>query len=166
MAAEGRRRSPMHRRCSVDCPSFPPSVAPWARARSIWSNGRGLLRVNGPPHAGNLNAPRAVAQACLLYVLRCLVGLDLPLNEGALRPLRLELEPGGLFDPHHPAAVAGGNVETSQRLTDALLRALGAQAASQGTMNNLTVGTAAGAWYETIGGGGGAGPGFDGGDAV
>lgn len=128
--------------------------------------GEGWLTVTGPSHPGNRNAPRAVAQACLLYVLRCLVGLDLPLNEGALRPLHLELEPGGLFDPSPPRAVAGGNVETSQRLTDALLRALGAQAASQGTMNNLTVGTAAGAWYETIGGGGGAGPGFEGGDAV
>jgi 5-oxoprolinase (ATP-hydrolysing) len=72
------------------------------------------------------------------------------------------INPGGLFDPQYPAAVAGGNVETSQRLVDALLQAIGAQAASQGTMNNLTVGTPSGAFYETIAGGSGAGPGFAG----
>ncbi len=126
----------------------------------------GHLSIDAPAHAGNLNAPRAVAIAALLYVLRCIVRSDLPLSEGALRPLTLSVTPGGLLDPIHPAAVAGGNVETSQRLVDALLRALGAQAGSQGTMNNLTVGTPAGAFYETIGGGSGAGPGFDGAHAV
>lgn len=124
------------------------------------------LRVQAPAHHGNLNAPRAVAIAALLYAFRCLVDQPLPLNEGALRPFTLELDPGGLFDPGPTAAVAGGNVETSQRLVDAILRAVGAQAASQGTMNNLTVGTPKGAWYETIGGGGGAGPGFEGTSAV
>jgi 5-oxoprolinase (ATP-hydrolysing) len=128
---------------------------------------RGSLAIHGSAHPGNLNAPRAVAQAALLYVLRSLVDEPLPLlNEGSLSPVTLETTKGGLFDPQHPAAVAGGNVETSQRLVDALLRALGAQAGSQGTMNNLTVGTRAGVWYETIGGGSGAGPGFDGADAV
>lgn len=123
---------------------------------------RARISLGGPPHPGNLNTPRAVAVASLLYALRTLVGRPLPLGEGALRPIELEIEPGGLFDPQPPRAVVGGNVETSQRLVDALLRALGACAAGQGTMNNLTVGTPAGAWYETIGGGGGAGPGFDG----
>ncbi|MFT5681517.1 MAG: 5-oxoprolinase (ATP-hydrolyzing), partial [Myxococcota bacterium] len=127
---------------------------------------RGHLTIDAPAHPGNLNAPRAVAIAALLYVFRCLVDSDLPLSEGALRPLTLTVTPGGLLDPSFPAAVAGGNVETSQRLVDALLRALGAQAGSQGTMNNLTVGTPTGAFYETIGGGSGAGPGFDGAHAV
>jgi 5-oxoprolinase (ATP-hydrolysing) len=125
------------------------------------------LEITGPAHPGNLNAPRAVARAAVLYVFRSLVDEGLPiLNEGALRPIRLGLNPGGLFDPQYPAAVAGGNVETSQRLVDALLAALGAQAASQGTMNNLTVGTAAGSFYETIAGGAGAGPDFDGPSAI
>ncbi len=126
-------------------------------------DGRAVLRIEAPAHPGNLNAPRAVARASVLYVFRSLVEVGLPiLNEGALRPIEIQLESGGLFDPQHPAAVAGGNVETSQRLVDALLRAVGAQAGSQGTMNNLTVGTPSGTFYETIAGGAGAGPGFDG----
>lgn len=131
------------------------------------SGDRGCLTINAPRHPGNLNAPTAVAKATLLYVLRCLVNEPLPLlNEGSLQPVTLVVNPAGLFDPHEPSAVAGGNVETSQRLVDALLMAVGAQAASQGTMNNLTVGTRSGAWYETIGGGSGAGKGFHGADGV
>ena len=125
-----------------------------------------LLRIDASAHPGNRNAPGAVARASLLYVFRCLVPDDLPLNEGALRPFRIVIEPGGMFDPVHPAAVAGGNVESSQRLVDALFRALGVLAGSQGTMNNLTVGTPAGAFYETIGGGMGAGPSGAGASAV
>jgi 5-oxoprolinase (ATP-hydrolysing) len=128
--------------------------------------GRARLRVESAAHPGNLNAPRGVARAVLLYVFRCLVGGELPLNEGALLPFDLELEEGGLFDPRWPAAVAGGNVESSQRLADALLRALGQLAGSQGTMNNLTVGTSRGSFYETIGGGMGAGPAGPGESAV
>jgi 5-oxoprolinase (ATP-hydrolysing) len=126
------------------------------------------LRLSAPAHAGNRNAPGAVARAVVLYVLRCLQKdhQALPMNEGALRTVQLARQPGGLFDPVWPRAVAGGNVETSQRLADALLRALGQSAASQGTMNNLTVQTPAGAWYETIAGGAGAGPGRHGQDAV
>ena len=130
------------------------------------ASGHARIAIRGPAHGGNLNAPAAVARAAVLYVLRLLVKDDLPLNEGALEPLEIAIEPGGLFDPRPPRAVAGGNVETSQRLVDALLRAIGALAASQGTMNNLTVGTSRGAWYETIGGGAGAGPTFDGASAV
>ena len=128
---------------------------------------RGHVHLNAPAHSGNLNTPRAVANAAVLYVLRSLV--DEPhqlLNAGSLRPVQIQVNAGGLFDPRHPAAVVGGNVESSQRLVDALLVALGAQAASQGTMNNLTVGTRTGVWYETIPGGGGAGPDFPGADAV
>ena len=98
------------------------------------------VQIRAPPSAGNLNAPKAVARAVLLYVFRCLVDDPLPLNEGALRPFTIDIEPGGLFSPTPPAAVAGGNVESSQRLVDAMLSALGVQAASQGTMNNLTIG--------------------------
>jgi 5-oxoprolinase (ATP-hydrolysing) len=127
---------------------------------------RAAVRLEGAADAGNLNAPPAVARAALLYAFRCLVGEEIPFNEGALRPFDLSVEPGGLFDPRPPRAVAGGNVETSQRLVDAVLRALGALAASQGTMNNLTVGTPRGAWYETIAGGMGAGPGFSGASGV
>ena len=114
------------------------------------------VHIDAPAHPGNLNAPGAVARAAVLYVLRCLVGTPVPLNEGVLDRVRITVNPGGLFDPGPPRAVAGGNVETSQRLVDALFVALGAGAAGQGTMNNLTVGTPAGAFYETIGGGAGA----------
>jgi 5-oxoprolinase (ATP-hydrolysing) len=128
---------------------------------------RGQLTIDAAAHPGNLNAPSAVARAALLYVLRSLVEEPLPLlNEGSLSPVTISITPGGLFDPIEPAAVAGGNVESSQRLVDAILRSLHVQAASQGTMNNLTVGTCVGAWYETIGGGSGAGPGFHGADGV
>ncbi|HCH66821.1 MAG: 5-oxoprolinase [Deltaproteobacteria bacterium] len=125
-----------------------------------------VVSIGAPPHPRNLNAPAAVARAAVLYVLRCLIGVPIPLNEGVLKRIQIEVNPGGLFDPQPPAAVAGGNVETSQRLVDALFRALGIGAAGQGTMNNLTVGTAAGAWYETIGGGAGATPEGPGASAV
>ena len=128
---------------------------------------RGVLRIKADAHPGNLNAPPAVARAALLYVLRSLVDEPMPLlNEGSMTPMSIEINAGGLFDPTEPSAVAGGNVESSQRLVDALLRALGVQAASQGTMNNLTIGTRVGAWYETIGGGSGAGPSYRGTDCV
>ncbi|HEY7671057.1 MAG TPA: hydantoinase B/oxoprolinase family protein [Gammaproteobacteria bacterium] len=116
--------------------------------------------------AGNFNAPGAIARAAVLYVFRTLVAEDIPLNAGCLRPLELMLPPASLVNPRHPAAVAAGNVETSQCITDALLAALGACAASQGTMNNLTFGNAEHQYYETICGGCGAGPGFDGASAV
>jgi 5-oxoprolinase (ATP-hydrolysing) len=115
---------------------------------------------------GNFNAPAAIARAAVLYVFRTLVAEDIPLNAGCLRPLELVLPPASLVNPRHPAAVAAGNVETSQCITDALLAALGACAASQGTMNNLTFGNAEHQYYETICGGCGAGPGFDGASAV
>ncbi len=131
------------------------------------SGDRGVVHLSGPTHPGNLNAPKAVAKAALLYVLRCLVNEpNQLLNAGSLQPITLSINPGGLFDPQEPSAVAGGNVETSQRLVDALLSAFGAQSASQGTMNNLTVGTRTGVWYETIPGGSGAGPKFDGAHGV
>jgi 5-oxoprolinase (ATP-hydrolysing) len=116
--------------------------------------------------ADNFNAPAAITRACVLYVLRCLVNADIPLNDGCLAPIELVIPDGSLLKPRPPAAVVAGNVETSQALTDALLAAMGAQAHSQGTMNNLTFGNAEHQHYETICGGSGAGPGFDGCDAV
>ena len=109
-----------------------------------------------PPDPGNRNAPRAVVRAVLLYVLRCLAGPGLPLNEGVLRRVDLVIPDNSLLSPPPGAAVVAGNVETSQRLVDLLFRAIGGRAGSQGTMNNLTLGGRGWAFYETIGGGGGA----------
>lgn len=115
-----------------------------------------------PQRPNNLNAPAAVCRAAVLYVLRTLVEDDIPLNEGCLRPITLRIPEGSMLNPRPPAAVVGGNVETSQCLVDALYGALGLQAASQGTMNNFTFGNGERQYYETLGGGSGAGPGFDG----
>ena len=116
--------------------------------------------------AHNFNAPRAVCTAAVLYVFRTLIERPIPLNEGCLEPLDIVVPGGSLLDPRFPAAVAGGNVETSQCIVDALYGALGILAASQGTMNNLTFGDAHLQYYETIAGGAGAGADFDGCDAV
>lgn len=115
---------------------------------------------------GNLNAPRAVTVACLLYVLRSLVQRAIPLNDGCLDPVELRVPPGCLLDPGPERAVAGGNVETSQRVVDVLLGALGLAAASQGTMNNVTFGDDAFGYYETVAGGAGATRGHPGASAV
>ena len=115
---------------------------------------------------GNLNAPRAVALAAVLYVLRALVGRAIPLNSGCLRDVRVLIPERSVLDPSPGAAVAGGNVETSQRVVDVLLGALRRAAASQGTMNNVSFGRADFGYYETIAGGAGAGPGFAGASAV
>jgi 5-oxoprolinase (ATP-hydrolysing) len=120
----------------------------------------------GAQLAGNLNAPPAVTLAAVLYVFRTLIGKPIPLNGGCLDPITVRLPEGSLLRPGPSAAVAGGNVETSQRVVDTLYGALGAVAAGQGTMNNLTFGTADFGYYETICGGAGAGPGFAGADAV
>ena len=119
-----------------------------------------------PEGAHNFNAPRAVCTAAVLYVFRTLIERPIPLNEGCLEPLELVIPPGSLLDPRTPAAVAAGNVETSQCIVDALYGALGILAASQGTMNNLTFGDERLQYYETIAGGAGAGADFDGCDAV
>lgn len=115
---------------------------------------------------GNLNAPRAVTVAALIYVLRSLVRAPIPLNSGCLAPVTLSIPEGSLLDPSPERAVAGGNVETSQRVVDVLLGALGRAAASQGTMNNVTFGDDTFGYYETVAGGAGAGPGFHGASGV
>ncbi len=135
------------------------------------------LSGTSPTHPGNLNANPAIVTSVAMYVLRLLVAAqlpheDLPLNEGLMRAVTLVVPPGSLLNPDFPAdparcpAVVGGNTETSQRLTDTLLKALGLAACSYGTMNNVLFGNDQFGYYETIGGGTGAGPGFAGADAV
>jgi len=119
-----------------------------------------------PATHNNLNAPRAVCQAAVMYVFRTLVQSDIPLNAGCRRPLQVIIPEGCLLDPLYPAAVVGGNVETSQCITDAIYGALRVLAGSQGTMNNLSFGNECYQYYETIAGGSGAGPDFAGADAV
>ncbi len=119
-----------------------------------------------PQLPGNLNAPRAVTMAAVLYVFRTLVGKAIPLNGGCLDPITVRVPEGSLLAPRYPAAVAGGNVETSQRICDVIYGALGVVAASQGTMNNFSFGNERFGYYETICGGAGAGPGFAGASAV
>jgi 5-oxoprolinase (ATP-hydrolysing) len=115
---------------------------------------------------GNFNAPSSVAMAAVLYVFRTLVDKDIPLNAGCLKPLTVVIPPGSMLSPEYPAAVAAGNVETSQAVTGALYAALGAMAEGSGTMNNVTFGNARYQYYETVASGSGAGPGFDGTDVV
>ncbi len=148
------------------------------RVRIAVSEGRAVIDFTGTSgaHPGNLNAPPAVTRSAVLYVLRLLVGQSvpsssLPLNEGLLEPVELILPPG-LLNPDFPAdpaaapAVVGGNVETSQRVVDTLLKALGLAACSQGTMNNVLFGNPGFGYYETVAGGCGATEGFDGASAV
>src|SRR5439155_19261141 len=110
----------------------------------------------------NFNAPTAVCMAAVLYVFRTLVDDDIPLNAGCLKPLHVIVPEGCMLNPRYPAAVVAGNVETSSCVTNALYGALGIMAAGQCTMNNFTFGNERHQYYETISGGSGAGPGFDG----
>ncbi|MDE2095326.1 MAG: hydantoinase B/oxoprolinase family protein, partial [Burkholderiales bacterium] len=110
----------------------------------------------------NFNAPKAVTMAAVLYVFRTLVDDDIPLNAGCLKPLQVIVPEGCMLNPRPPAAVVAGNVETSSCVTNALYGALGVMAAAQCTMNNFTFGNELHQYYETISGGSGAGPGFDG----
>jgi 5-oxoprolinase (ATP-hydrolysing) len=114
----------------------------------------------------NFNAPVSVTRAAVLYVFRTLVNDEIPMNAGCLKPLQISVPPGSMLHPQYPAAVVAGNVETSQVVTDCLYGALGALAASQGTMNNFTFGDGVHQYYETICGGSGAGAEFDGASAV
>lgn len=120
-------------------------------------------------HPGNLNATRAIVQSVILYVLRLWVNQPIAMNEGLMEPVKVIL-PTSLLNPDFSVlklpAVVGGNTEVSQRLTDTLLKALGLVACSQGTMNNLLFGNDRFGFYETICGGTGAGPGFDGANGV
>jgi 5-oxoprolinase (ATP-hydrolysing) len=131
-----------------------------ARAASIDFTG------TSPQQPNNFNAPVSVTRAAVLYVFRTLVNDEIPMNAGCLKPLQIFVPEGSMLKPQYPAAVVAGNVETSQVVTDCLYGALGVLAASQGTMNNFTFGDGAHQYYETIAGGSGAGPDFDGTSAV
>ena len=117
-------------------------------------------------HSGNYNAPRSICDAVVLYVFRTMVGADIPLNQGCLKPLRVIVPDGSMLNPVYPAAVIAGNTEVSQATCNALYGALGVIACSQATMNNFVWGNDEFQNYETIAGGTGAGPGFNGCDAV
>ena len=117
-------------------------------------------------HPGNFNAPQPVCRAAVLYVLRCLVDDNIPLNSGCLEPVELIMPSPSLISPVEPAAVFAGNVETSQLIVDTLFGAVGTMAASQGTMNNVVWGNERHQYYETVCGGAGATAQRDGCDAV
>ena len=119
-----------------------------------------------PMHPGNYNAPAAVCHAAVLYVFRCMVADDIPLNAGCMKPLDVRLPEHCMINPVYPAAVVAGNVETSQLIVDTLFGALGVSAAAQGTMNNFIWGNDEHQYYETICGGAGATATADGCDAV
>jgi 5-oxoprolinase (ATP-hydrolysing) len=119
-----------------------------------------------PQTEGNANAPSSVVMAAVLYVFRTLVDDEIPLNSGCLEPINVTIPPGSMLSPEYPAAVAAGNVETSQAVTGALYAALAVQAEGSGTMNNVTFGNQDYQYYETVASGSGAGDGFDGADVV
>jgi 5-oxoprolinase (ATP-hydrolysing) len=119
-----------------------------------------------PQLKDNFNAPSSVAMAAVLYVFRTLVDDDIPLNSGCLQPLTVIIPEHTMLSPQYPAAVAAGNVETSQVVTGALYAALGVMAEGSGTMNNVTFGNDRYQYYETVASGSGAGDGFDGTDVV
>ena len=132
----------------------------WLRSATVDFTGTSAAMPN------NFNAPLAVTKAAVLYVFRTLTQADIPLNAGCMKPIKLIVPAGCMLNPKEPSAVVAGNVETSQAVTNALFLATGALAAAQGTMNNLTFGNEHYQYYETIAGGTGAGPSFDGADAI
>ena len=149
---------------------LPMDVGSRIRVRITFDKARRAATVDFTGTSGqlpnNFNAPSAVARSAVLYVFRCLVEDDVPLNEGCLEPIRIVIPEDSMLAPKYPAAVAAGNVETSQALVDALFGALGVAAESQGTMNNVLFGNERRQYYETVCGGAGAGPGYDGASAV
>ncbi|KAJ9133754.1 5-oxoprolinase (Hydantoinase B/oxoprolinase) [Pleurostoma richardsiae] len=119
-----------------------------------------------PEAYGNWNAPIAICNSAIIFALRCMVNMDIPLNQGAIRPIDVRIPTGSLLRPSEEAAVCAGNVLTSQRIVDVIFRAFNTVAASQGCMNNLTFGTDdpenGYGYYETLCGGSGGGPTWDG----
>uniref|UniRef100_A0A0V0G356 Putative oxoprolinase n=1 Tax=Triatoma dimidiata TaxID=72491 RepID=A0A0V0G356_TRIDM len=107
---------------------------------------------------GNCNAPHAITLSAVIYCLRSMVGHDIPLNQGCLKPVEIIIPSNSILDPSDNAAVVGGNVQTSQRIVDVILKAFACCAASQGCMNNITFGQSDWGYYETVAGGAGAGP--------
>ena len=131
-------------------------------------NGEAIFDFTGSSDqiSGNQNAPAAVVQSAVLYCLRCLVAQSIPLNSGLLNPIRIKTRQGSLLDPDASVGVAAGNVTTSQRIVDTIFKAFGLCAASQGCMNSVTFGNDETAYYETIGGGVGAGEGYHGASGI
>lgn len=119
-----------------------------------------------PEIDSNLNSPKAVSYSAILYALRCMLEKDIPLNQGCLKPIEIILPENSLLNPSENAAVVGGNVLTSQRVVDVIFKAFNFCAASQGCMNNVIFGNDNFGYYETIGGGAGAGPGWQGASGV
>ena len=115
-----------------------------------------------PQVYGNINTPKSIVYSSIIYCLRCLTNTEMPLNQGCLKPVSVIIPKSSLLNPDSECAVVGGNVTTSQRITDIILKAFGACAASQGCMNNFTFGCNQFGYYETIGGGSGAGPNWHG----
>uniref|UniRef100_H2Y9L4 5-oxoprolinase n=1 Tax=Ciona savignyi TaxID=51511 RepID=H2Y9L4_CIOSA len=111
-----------------------------------------------PMVLNNLNAPKAITLSAIIYCLRCMVGYDVPLNQGCLTPVNIRIPKWSILDPEETAAVVGGNVLTSQRIVDVIMKAFKTCAASQGCMNNITFGDDEVGYYETVAGGAGAGP--------
>ncbi|XP_008186368.1 5-oxoprolinase [Acyrthosiphon pisum] len=127
-------------------------------------NGEAIFDFSGTSYEvwGNCNAPKAITLSALIYCLRSMIGYDIPLNQGCLKPIKVIIPSGTILDPSENAAVVGGNVLTSQRIVDVVLKAFGAAADSQGCMNNITFGQDDWGYYETVSGGAGAGPTWNG----
>lgn len=121
------------------------------------NNGSAVFDFSGTDEEvyGNCNAPQAVTFSAIIYCLRCLVGHDMPLNQGCLTPIKVIIPDNSILSPSEEAAVVGGNVLTSQRVTDVILKAFRVCAASQGCMNNITFGDESQGYYETVAGGAG-----------
>ncbi|XP_025416669.1 5-oxoprolinase isoform X2 [Sipha flava] len=122
-------------------------------------NGEAIFDFSGTSYEvwGNCNAPKAITLSALIYCLRSMIGYDIPLNQGCLKPIKVIVPSGTILDPSENAAVVGGNVLTSQRIVDVVLKAFNAAADSQGCMNNITFGQNDWGYYETVAGGAGAG---------
>ncbi len=131
-------------------------------------NGTAVFDFSGSGHEvyGNCNAPKAIVMSAIIYCLRCMIGFDIPLNQGCLNPIQVIVPDNSILNPTEGAAVVGGNVLTSQRIVDVILKAFKVCSASSGCMNNITIGDKNWGYYETVGGGSGAGPGWNGISAV
>ena len=132
------------------------------------SDGTAVFDFTGTGHEvyGNCNAPRAITFSAIIYCLRAMVGFDIPLNQGCLNPIHVIIPKNSILDPSEGAAVVGGNVLTSQRIVDVILKAFAVCSASCGCMNNITIGDESWGYYETVGGGSGAGPNWNGSSGV
>lgn len=132
------------------------------------ANGKAIVDFAGTSYQqpDNFNAPEPITRAAILYAFRCMVDENIPMNAGCMRPIEIRIPEQSMLTPQYPAAVVAGNVEVSQAVTDCLFAAMGAMAGAQGTMNNFNFGNVQYQYYETICGGTGAGPGFDGAHAV